>query len=69
MGYLVYCFVVSGYTKALYVWVGASGERCGHVSILWFGQSVQSGLGYVSGQKMFFWRYPMYWAYQNFKVC
>ena len=29
--------------------VGAVESRCGHVSILCFGQSVQLGLGYVSG--------------------
>ena len=27
-------------------------SRCGHVSILWFGQRVQLGPGYVSGQKI-----------------
>ena len=26
VGYLVYCFVVSGYEKVFHVWVGASGE-------------------------------------------
>ena len=44
-------------------------SRCGHVSILWFEQSVQLELGYVSGQKMFFQWFPMYWAYWKFKVC
>ena len=26
MGYLVNCFVVSGFAKAFYVWVGAGGK-------------------------------------------
>ena len=69
MGYLVYCFVVSGYAKAFFVCMGANAIRCSHVSILWFGQSVQLGLGYVRGQKMLCWWFPMYWMYQNFKVC
>ena len=29
-------------------------SRCGHMSILWFGQTRQLGLRYVSDQKMFF---------------
>ena len=29
-------------------------SRCSHVSISLFGQSVQFGFGYVSGQKVFF---------------
>ena len=27
------------------------------------------GVGICYCQNMFFWWYPMYWAYQNFKVC
>ena len=40
-------------------WVQVA-SRGGHVLISWFGQSVQLGLGYVSGQKMFFRWFPMY---------
>ena len=43
--------------------------RCDLESISWFGQSVQLGLGYVSGQGMFFQWLPIYWAYRNLKVC
>jgi hypothetical protein len=59
-----------GLATAFNVWVGVSGEsRYGYVSISWFGQSVQLGLGYVNAQKIFFWWFPMYWAYHNFKLC
>ena len=40
-------------------------SRCGQVWISWFRQNLQLGLGYVSGQKMFFRWFPMYWAYRN----
>ena len=43
-------------------------SRCGHVSISWFGQSVQLGLGFVSSHNMFLQWFPMCWAYPNFKV-
>ena len=58
VGYLVCCFVVLGYAKAFMCgWVQVE-SRCSHVSISWFGQSVQLGLGYVRGHKMFFWWFP-----------
>ena len=37
--------------------------------LLWFGQSVQSRLGYLSGENMFFQWCPMYWVCQNLKSC
>ena len=42
-------------------------SRCGHVSILWFGQRVQLGLGCVSGQKMYFQWFPMYGRIGNLR--
>ena len=36
---------------------------CGHVLVSQFGHSVQFGFGWV-GQKIFLWRFPMYWAHQ-----
>ncbi len=54
VGCLVYCFVVSVHAKAFMCgWVQVE-SRYGHVSMSWFGQSAQLGLGYVSGHKMFF---------------
>ena len=48
-GYFVSCIVVMGYVRPFMCgWVQVEGT-CGHVSISWFGQSVQLGLGYVSG--------------------
>ena len=44
-------------------------SRCSHVLNLWFGQTMQLGLEYVSGEKMLFQWILMYWAYWNFKVC
>ena len=44
-------------------------SRWGHVSLSCRRQSVQLGFGHLRGQKMFFMWLPMYWAYQNFKVC
>ena len=69
VGYLVHCFVVSSYAKVFFMhgWVQVE-SRIGHMSISWFGQSVQLGLGYVSGQKMLFQFLPMYWASWNFKL-
>ena len=51
-GCLVYCFVVLDYAKVfLCGWVQVE-SKCGHMSLLLFGQSVQLGLRYVSGHKM-----------------
>ena len=35
-------------------------SKCGHMSILWFGQSVQLGLGNVISHNMFFWWFSIY---------
>jgi hypothetical protein len=44
-------------------------SRCGHVSMVLSGHSVQVEFGYKSGQNIFLCWLPMYWAYRNFRVC
>lgn len=45
------------------------GSRCGHVSAMLFGHSVQFGFECVVGQNMFFLWLPMYEEYQNLSSC
>ena len=44
-------------------------SKCGHVSIVLLGHSVQFGFGYKLGLKIFLRWLPIYWAYRNFRVC
>ena len=39
------------------------------MSIVLLGHSVQFGFGYKLGHKIFLRGLPIYWAYQNLKVC
>jgi hypothetical protein len=44
-------------------------SKCGHVSMVFLGHIVQFRFGYNLSQKIFFWWFPIYWAYWSFKVC
>ena len=50
-------------------WFEHVDSRCGHVSRALLGHSVQFGVGYILGQNICLWWFPIYWAYQNFRVC
>ena len=44
-------------------------SRCAHVFKVLLGHSVHFGFGYILGQNIWLRWLPMYWAYQNFRVC
>ena len=50
-------------------WHGHVESRCGHVSIVLLGHSVQFGFGCVIYQNMFLGCFPLYWAYRKCIVC
>ena len=44
-------------------------SKCGHVSMVLLGHSLQFGFGYKLGHKIFLRWLPIYWAYHNFRLC
>lgn len=50
-------------------WLEHMESRCGHVSIVFLGHSMQFGFGCVVDQNMFLGCFPMYWAYWKCRVC
>ena len=44
-------------------------RKCGHASMALLGHNVQFEFGCKVGRKIFLQWLPIYWAYQNFRVC